>query len=78
MWRFEISYEARYKRFQGEKVRKTLVLFVAWVSADAVIVHSEHGDHQWIAWDPPHAIQENTVDPLLADVAEKLGDNLQD
>lgn len=68
-FRFSEEYEANYRRFQGERVRKTLVVFVA-VLRDAArpLRLTEHRDCQWLDWRPPHRIQRNTVDPLLAAV----------
>ena len=67
-YRFERSYEARYKRFNNAKVRKTVVVFAAWVPGDANITLTEHGSAEWHPWKPPHSIQEKTIDPLLADL----------
>ena len=37
---------------------------------DLEIAPTEHPGYQWFDWRPPHAIQQNTVDPLLAAVEE--------
>ena len=37
------------------------------------IAVTEHLGHEWVDWQPPHAIQANTIDPLLAAVAAHLG-----
>jgi hypothetical protein len=53
---------------------KTLVVFLARLKRDVPIDVTEHGGYQWFAWNPPHKIQERTVDPLLAAVAEFLSE----
>ncbi len=65
-FRFEEMYQARYRRFGGEIVEKTVVIFVAWLDADgAELKPTEHRGYEWFEWRPPHRIQRNTVDPLL-------------
>src|SRR5687767_15104714 len=51
-FRYETSYIARYKRFGFEPVKKTLVLYLGWVNADANPKISEHIGFEWIAWAP--------------------------
>ena len=62
------TYYPRYKRLGGKRVEKTLVVFMGWMTTQATIAPTEHADFQWIPWDPPHEIQKNTIDPLLAEV----------
>lgn len=64
-FRFETSYQARYKRFGNELVNKTLVVFLGYLNAEAQVVATEHPGFEWIAWNPPHRIQAETIDPLL-------------
>jgi hypothetical protein len=33
---------------------------------------TEHDDHRWFEWNPPHQIQEWTIDPLLHEVERHL------
>jgi 8-oxo-dGTP pyrophosphatase MutT (NUDIX family) len=68
-FRFELTYHAVYKRFAGEIVEKTVVIFLGWLtSGDVEISPSEHGGFSWFDWDPPHRIQQKTIDPLLSAV----------
>lgn len=70
-FRYMEQYEARYKRFNGERVNKTLVIFLAVLRDPTYKLRlTEHKDCEWFAWMPPHKIQRNTIDPLLARVAE--------
>ena len=68
-FRFSEEYEANYRRFQDERVRKTLVVFLAQLrDAAAPLRLTEHEACRWLDWRPPHHIQRNTIDPLLAAV----------
>jgi len=67
---WQTSYEARYAWLDGEIVHKTVVIFLGWVDSDAVITVTEHSDYQWVDWQPPHNIQPETIDPLLAAIAD--------
>lgn len=68
-FRFEETYQARYKRFRGEIVEKTVVIFVAWLDAEGdQLKLTEHRGYDWFEWHPPHRIQQKTVDPLLGAV----------
>jgi 8-oxo-dGTP pyrophosphatase MutT (NUDIX family) len=69
-FRFTAEYTVWPKRFGGREMRKTLVVFLGRLKRDVAIVPTEHLAYQWFAWPPPHAIQANTIDPLLAAVAE--------
>jgi 8-oxo-dGTP pyrophosphatase MutT (NUDIX family) len=70
-FRFTNHYQVRGKR-DGQLHDKTLVIFLARLLSDAKIQCTEHGDYQWFRWQPPHRIQEWTIDPLLAAVEEYL------
>jgi bis(5'-nucleosidyl)-tetraphosphatase len=67
-FRFEEIYYPVYKRFPGEKIEKTLVIFLGWLDDELPLTLTEHAGHEWIPWNPPHRIQKNTIDPLLAEV----------
>jgi bis(5'-nucleosidyl)-tetraphosphatase len=67
-FRFSEVYYPVYKRSPGEKIEKTLVIFLGWLKADRPIQLTEHAGCQWFPWNPPHAIQKNTIDPLLNEV----------
>ncbi|MCA9067513.1 MAG: NUDIX domain-containing protein [Planctomycetaceae bacterium] len=68
-FRFSEVYYPVYKRYPGEKIEKTLIIFLGWLEDCPPITHTEHTGHEWIPWNPPHIIQKNTINPLLADVA---------
>ena len=69
-FRFEHHYRVKNKRTGGKLTDKTLVIFLARLDRAVEIVVTEHDSYQWFDWSPPHAIQEQTIDPLLAKVAE--------
>lgn len=66
-FRFTTQYQVRGKR-DGRLHDKTLVVFLARLVRDVKIDPTEHGGYRWFAWNPPHAIQAWTIDPLLAAV----------
>lgn len=75
-FRWAETYEANYRRFKGERVKKTLVIFLAFLRDPKQPLRlTEHQGHEWLQWRPPHAIQRNTVDPLLAQVAQHFAKN---
>lgn len=52
-------------------MQKTLVIFLAHLrDASRPLRLTEHHACEWLDWNPPHKIQRNTVDPLLASVAQ--------
>lgn len=67
-FRFAEVYYPIYKRNPGEKIEKTLVIFLGWLKTDRPIRLTEHTDFQWMPWNPPHRLQKNTIDPLLKEV----------
>ena len=71
MFRFTTHYPVRYKKKIGGRIcEKTLVVFLGWLRHPIDVQVSEHQAFHWIAWNPPHKIQKETIDPLLAAVAE--------
>ena len=68
-FRFTHHYAVWPKKFNGEECAKTLVVFLGFLQRDVEIVLTEHQGFRWVDWKPPHAIQAQTIDPLLAEVA---------
>jgi 8-oxo-dGTP pyrophosphatase MutT (NUDIX family) len=64
-FRFTITYQTRYKRFAGETIEKTLIIFLGWLQQEVNIKLTEHDSYSWVEWNPPHAIQQKNIDPLL-------------
>ena len=67
-------YHPQYARYDNEIIEKTLIIFLGWVDSPTVITSSEHLGFEWIDWQPPHQIQLQTIDPLLAEVSDYFGD----
>lgn len=65
------DYEVNSKRF-GERCHKTVVIYLARLINPVKIKLTEHPDFEWVRWNPPHQIQEQTIDPLLAAVEKFL------
>ncbi len=70
-FRFTLQYQVQSKK-TGELCDKTLVVFLGRLHRDVKIVPTEHGGFHWLAWNPPHTIQPQTIDPLLAYLEEHL------
>ena len=71
-FRFILQYPVRSARTGNKLVTKTLIVFLGHVLRDVSIVTSEHPSYQWFPWEPPHHIQPQTIDPLLAAVEAHL------
>lgn len=67
-FRFETSYPVRPARYQFQPCQKTTIIFLARLLRDVPIQASEHLGFQWYPWHPPHRLQPQTIDPLLAAV----------
>lgn len=67
-FRYADRYEVRLKRHNYAPREKELVIFLAELVQPVVLRLTEHPDCDWVAWEPPHVIQTNTIDPLLAAV----------
>jgi len=72
-FRFENHYMVNQKRYGGKGlIEKRLLVFLAKLIQPVNIVLTEHDDFHWFDWDPPHRIQEWTIDPLLYAAHEHL------
>lgn len=71
LFRFTLEYPVHSKK-SGELCNKTLVVFLGRLHRDVKIVPTEHGGFHWLPWNPPHSIQVQTIDPLLAHLVEHL------
>jgi len=62
---FQLQYHVQYKRTGGRRQLKTLKIYLGQLKRDVPIDVTEHIGYEWFEWSPPHAIQEQTIDPLL-------------
>jgi 8-oxo-dGTP pyrophosphatase MutT (NUDIX family) len=74
-FRFVHDYHVRYRSFNNELAHKTLVIFLARLKHPVEIKLSEHAGYVWQPWQPPHQLQRETIDPLLAAVERHLAEN---
>lgn len=71
-FRFKTIYYPRYRRFDGQKVEKSLVIFFGWVREELEIVMTEHSASEWIKWNPPHYFRNRIIDELLFAVEQQF------
>jgi len=64
-FKFKERYLVAHKKVQK---KKKLIIYLAELIEDVEIVPTEHEGYEWIDWNPPHSIQERTIDLLLAEV----------
>lgn len=69
-FRFTSSYTVKYKRHGNVPKLKQLIIYLAKLTSDVDIVVTEHEGYEWFQWQPPHEIQAETIDPLLAELAK--------
>ncbi|MEM7714777.1 MAG: NUDIX domain-containing protein, partial [Cyanobacteria bacterium P01_A01_bin.68] len=46
-FRYTDTYITKYKRFNGEKVEKTIVVFLGWLKQEVNLKLTEHSGYQW-------------------------------
>jgi len=71
-FRFTTTYQVRPDWLDGQMCEKTVVIFLGRLQRDVPLQLTEHTDHEWLPWNPPHHLQPETIDPLLARLAEHL------
>ena len=71
-FRFTTEYTVRYKKFGRQPIPKTTIIFLGTLVRDVEIVVTEHLGFEWHAWSPPHTIQAETIDSLLAAAEQHL------
>lgn len=71
-FKFKHSYFVNDKRnsFGNQPKKKKLIVFAARLIRDVKIKLTEHESYEWFPWEPPHQIQEKTIDPLLAEFGQ--------
>ncbi|MEM7782191.1 MAG: NUDIX domain-containing protein [Planctomycetota bacterium] len=73
-FKFKHKYAVRYKRTDHKVKQKKLIIYLAKLINSVEIQLTEHDGYEWFDWNPPHKIQEKTIDPLLAAVEEHFSD----
>jgi bis(5'-nucleosidyl)-tetraphosphatase len=75
---FQLVYPVTYKRWGDQVFEKQVRYFLGYIKHKPTLTITEHESAAWFDWDPPHAIQAQTIDPLLAAVAEHIdGDEIR-
>ncbi len=69
---FEITYPVTYSRTGDQTFQKQVRYFLGFLTTKPDLNLTEHEGAKWFTWNPPHQIQAQTIDPLLAAVAEHL------
>lgn len=62
---FQIDYQVKSRK-SGKQRNKRVSIFLAELTAEITIKPTEHPGFEWFDWSPPHQIQPQTIDPLLA------------
>lgn len=74
-FRFVTQYPVRDRRYPDEIANKTLLIFLGWLRREKSIKVSEHIGFEWFPWNPPHQIQPQTIDLLLAELEKHLANS---
>jgi 8-oxo-dGTP pyrophosphatase MutT (NUDIX family) len=64
-FKYKHKYLVNYKRTGGKPRKKKLIIYLAKLIKPVKLKLTEHEGHRWFDWNPPHSIQEKTIDPLL-------------
>ena len=67
-FRYSTTYHVKSQRHGNKVFDKTLVIFLGRLVRPVEIQLTEHAGYEWVPWSPPHRIQAQTIDPLLAAV----------
>ncbi len=70
---FDLFYEVQYPETGDQSFEKQVRYFLGFLDHKPQLILTEHASASWHLWRPPHRIQAQTIDPLLASVARHLG-----
>jgi 8-oxo-dGTP pyrophosphatase MutT (NUDIX family) len=65
-FQFDLRYQVNYRRHGNQVFEKHVRYFLGQVPKKMDVKVTEHESFKWLPWDPPHQIQAETIDPLLA------------
>jgi 8-oxo-dGTP pyrophosphatase MutT (NUDIX family) len=65
---FSLEYIVTYRDKPNQPMQKRVTYFLGRLDTELPISCTEHAGYQWFDWMPPHRIQTQTIDPLLASV----------
>lgn len=69
-FKFKHKYAVKYTSDGEVAKKKKLIIYLAQLRHPVDIKLTEHQGFQWFPWNPPHQIQEKTIDPLLEKLAK--------
>ena len=74
-FKFDLRYPVTYRKHGNQVFDKHVRYFLGKLACQPdfkvpEIKVTEHESFEWFAWAPPHVIQAETIDPLLAAVAD--------
>ena len=71
---YSVTYYPIYEKYGGELVEKTTTIFVGYLQEDVEITPTEHIGYEWIDWQPPHIIQRETINGLMAAIEQHFAE----
>lgn len=69
-FQFDLRYQVTYRRHGDQVFDKHVRYFLGKLPEKLEIQVTEHESFRWFAWQPPHQIQAETIDPLLAAITQ--------
>ncbi len=69
-FKFKQKYTVTYKRSNYVPKKKKLIIYLARLLHEVEITTTEHEGFEWFDWNPPHSIQEKTINPVLKKLAK--------
>ncbi len=69
---FDLVYPVTYKKWGDQVFQKHVRYFLGFVDAKPKLTLTEHESACWFPWNPPHKIQTQTIDPILAAIEKIL------
>ena len=70
---YKATYAPIYSDTKPGEIEKTLYIYVARLLEEVEIQPTEHLSYKWFSWNPPHAVQLETIDPLLEKINKEEG-----
>ena len=67
---YQHEYKVMLKRFPHPVNKRLTIYLGTLLRNDIEIKPTEHMGFKWVDWSPPHKIQQQTIDPLLAAAAK--------
>ena len=75
---FSLEYLVTYRDKPNQPMRKRVTYFLGRLESELPVTCTEHAGYQWFDWKPPHHIQAQTIDPLLANVEAHFARRVSD